>query len=85
MTDKKQNPFDIEPDAKVEPKTDGAVVETSPEKAGTKQDKPTEPVSFDPPAKKESAERAMADTEKRVAPVRIMVREKAVAGPWREA
>lgn len=55
MTEAKQNPFDIEPDAKVEPKTDGAVVETAPEKAGTKQDKPTEPVSFDPPAKKEPA------------------------------
>lgn len=34
---------------------------------------------------KESAERAMADTGNRIAPVRIMVREKAVAGPWREA
>lgn len=34
---------------------------------------------------KESAERAMRDTEIKVAPVRIMVREKAAAGPWREA
>jgi len=34
---------------------------------------------------KESAHRAMHYMERMVAPVRIMVREKAVAGEWREA
>lgn len=34
---------------------------------------------------KESAERAMESTATTIAPVRIMVRDKAVAGPWREA
>lgn len=33
----------------------------------------------------ESARRAMYPVERKIAPVRIMVREKAAAGPWREA
>lgn len=34
---------------------------------------------------KESAERAMRDSEIKVAPIRIMVRDKATPGEWREA
>lgn len=34
---------------------------------------------------KESAERAMESIAKTIAPVRIMVRDKAVPGEWREA
>ena len=48
-----KNPFDIDPDEKVTPKTDNKVVETPEDKAGTKQDKPTEPVSVDPPVEKD--------------------------------
>lgn len=46
-----KNPFDIDPDEKVTPKTDNKVVETPEDKAGTKQDKPTEPVAAQSPAK----------------------------------
>lgn len=58
MTDAKKNPFDIEPDAAVLPKTDNKVVETDEVKAGTKQDKNTKPVAAQSPAKESD------DTEK---------------------
>ena len=50
MTDKK-NPFDIDLDEKVEPKTDNKVVETAPEKAGTEQDE-TAPAAEEKPKKR---------------------------------